>query len=615
MRALNNPTVPTRLIDVHDHDSQTWSLMETKNHQSYSKYIAVSHRWTEDTPRLLKDNYTSFQTGQHDKVVPRNYEDVFVLCRRLNIRYVWIDSLCIFQDSADDFLEEAATMTEVYANAFCTFSICWECPRGFLRPRETRAIPRNGPLTEDSLKWSDRYVFVQDRRELHLAIGQAPVNRRGWVLQEQLLSPRVLYLGNDQFYWECDEGLLCETEPDCFHPQYNDYKRRSVLVDESRKLQAWHSFVDQFMRLGLSFERDRLLAISGIARFLFSLRDKRLPDGSRPDSSLRIERKFGQTVEYFAGLQRAHWITDLLWYPDLGGRTTWQPKDTYYQRPGPESFKRRPDDIVPSWSWAACPGPIQWTLSSRDGIPIEEFPKHDGGPLACLRKSHFEPLGNDVYGLPKSASLDISCLLIQARYTELSGSEDVHIRSEKSVNKATNNYFEWHTDGFLLPLPYPQLHSDEQSVFITPVEPCDSFIATCFIMPLHKIRGPGEMMITGLIVQERSQADCETREFVRIGSFTKNHTLHEHSRVNEMDRVRALFSIHPVKDPIVEDRTKDRASMGVLNALLKNLPTDGDEFEQELHECTQGWKKEESLGTELEDSVTLKAEWATIRLV
>ncbi|CZS77786.1 unnamed protein product [Fusarium graminearum] len=294
MRALNYPTVPTRLIDVHGHGSKTWSLIETKKNQSFSKYVALSHRWTDDTPRLLRDNCISFQTGQHDKDVPRNYQDVFVLCRKLDIRYVWIDSLCIVQDSADDFLREASTMTEVYANAFCTFSICWESPDGFLRPRDTRTIPRDGPFSS-----------------------------------------------------------------------------------------TWKCFLDQ------------------------------------------------------------------------------------------------------------------------------------------------------------SASLDISCLLIQAKYLELEGPKDVKKSLEKSVDQTTDGCFNWYTDGFLLPLPYPRLHSDERSVITVPIEPCDNFIATCFVMPLLGGIYHHDVSIRGLVVQERPQADRKTREFVRIGSFTRYHDIEDPIKDREIMAVMA----------------------------------------------------------------------------
>ncbi|RGP81760.1 hypothetical protein FLONG3_145 [Fusarium longipes] len=589
---MNSLVIPTRLIDVHGCNSQAWSLVETTKHQDFSKYVALSHRWTADTPRLLRDNYVATQAGRPDSAVPRKYQDVFVLCRKLDIRYVWIDSLCILQDSADDFLREAASMTEVYANAFCTFTICWESPDGFLRPRNIRAISRMDSITQDPRALSDRYVSVIDEGELRAAIGNAPVNQRGWVLQEQLLSSRILYLGNDEIYWDCDHGFFSETEPLSWITILDDYRRGKIVVNERHKLLTWRDLVVQFMTLGLSFERDRLLAISGIARFLFSLAEKSLPEGG--DNS---HRKLGQNVEYFAGLQRAHWIEDLLWCPDLEGpvRTKYQSGEHREHSSG--SFKRCVDDIVPSWSWAACPGPIRWTAYDGDfrgGKPIGEMPQLKGGPLACLRKINFNPLGSDVYGLPKSASLDISCLLIRAEYEELDGPEDaLKWLDDYGKDRVIDGLFTFHTDSFLLPLPYPRVHSDERSVVTVPVvPPCENFTGTCFIMPLLRTKYRDDVQIMGLVVQERPRADSEAREFVRIGSFTKSRDI-----------------------GIWAEAENDRAHMGVVNALLKHLPNDGDEFEQKLRECARVWKEKEKIGDGVRDGIMVKAEWTTIRLV
>jgi hypothetical protein len=38
-----------------------------------------------------------------------------------------------------------------------------------------------------------------------------PLNQRGWVLQERILSPRALYFGREQLFWECREFVACES--------------------------------------------------------------------------------------------------------------------------------------------------------------------------------------------------------------------------------------------------------------------------------------------------------------------------------------------------------------------------------------------------------------------
>jgi hypothetical protein len=47
------------------------------------------------------------------------------VCRSLSVRYLWIDSLCIIQDSKEDWAREAANMAYVYSNSYLTISADW----------------------------------------------------------------------------------------------------------------------------------------------------------------------------------------------------------------------------------------------------------------------------------------------------------------------------------------------------------------------------------------------------------------------------------------------------------------------------------------------------------
>lgn len=120
---MSERRIPTRLLDLQGNLSQTWSLVDTgENPAKYTKYIALSHRWTEDVPKLMEENSKRFHNGELDRILPHRYQVVLALCRKLSVRYIWIDSLCIFQDSPDDFRREAATMVDVYKGAFCNLS-------------------------------------------------------------------------------------------------------------------------------------------------------------------------------------------------------------------------------------------------------------------------------------------------------------------------------------------------------------------------------------------------------------------------------------------------------------------------------------------------------------
>ncbi|KAM5385625.1 hypothetical protein ACJZ2D_000824 [Fusarium nematophilum] len=344
--------IPTRLVDLHGRESKMWSIVETNGDaEKYNKYVALSHRWSSDTPQLRQENWHLFKEGQPDDVLPRDYQDILSLCRRLEARYVWIDSLCIFQDSAEDFQREAATMMDVYMNAFFT---------------ET-------------------------------AVSNAPINRRGWVLQERLLSPRILYLGNDQVYWECHELMTSEAAPNGM-PRGVECRSREPIA-KSQDNSRWQHLVREYTQNELTFEADRLVAFTGIAKLVA----QRTQDA------------------YMAGMFKRRLLFDLLWAPATALPPMFM--DKFDRERLRCSTKRTPGDGVPSWSWAASSGPVDWLRPGYWGRWSErelyEFSLPMVKRLAWFEGSNFMAGGYDEdFGKSEGASLDMMGLLIPARFDD-----------------------------------------------------------------------------------------------------------------------------------------------------------------------------------------------------
>ena len=51
---------------------------------------------------------------------PKTFHDAIQITRQLGIRYLWINSLCIIQDSKEDWAIEAAAMGGVFKNSYVT---------------------------------------------------------------------------------------------------------------------------------------------------------------------------------------------------------------------------------------------------------------------------------------------------------------------------------------------------------------------------------------------------------------------------------------------------------------------------------------------------------------
>ena len=203
--------LPTRLIriELSSNPSNPSIKLEVVNSTDQNtKYLAFSHCWGLTMPlKLLQANKSDFLESIEFSKLSKNMQHAVRIAHSLEIPYIWIDSLCIIQDSDEDWKAEAATMGDVYAGAFCTVAStgsssseggCFhERNTLSLRPCEIGASSRNGLLPE----WI--YIRRDDLSDFRRGVDRAILNTRGWVLQERLLSRRILHFGAEMLYWEC----------------------------------------------------------------------------------------------------------------------------------------------------------------------------------------------------------------------------------------------------------------------------------------------------------------------------------------------------------------------------------------------------------------------------
>ena len=187
------------------------------------KYIALSHCWGQDPPTknnpqfcTTDNNITARLEGFSFPKLPKTFRDAVQVTRELGIQYLWIDSLCIIQWNQKDWEHEAARMEGVFASAYCTIaaSSAVDSEAGFLK----RNVSNECVLAQDAsgrrfyicadTDDSNNYIDIDD---FDGRVGEAPLNKRAWVMQERVLSRRIIHFSDEQIYWECGEGVYCET--------------------------------------------------------------------------------------------------------------------------------------------------------------------------------------------------------------------------------------------------------------------------------------------------------------------------------------------------------------------------------------------------------------------
>ncbi|ETS86456.1 hypothetical protein PFICI_00284 [Pestalotiopsis fici W106-1] len=200
--------LPTRIIDTAGSDPK---LVDGGGRRDV--YAALSYCWGGHSDfTLTTATEQSFRAGLPLNDFPPTLRHAILIVKALGIRYIWIDALCIIQDSAQDWASEASRMRHVYTGAVVTIAAACASTtgEGIFRDRT------QGNYPQCWLDWTNGAtpapkVFLRPGTELwddkmHLGA----LNTRGWVLQETLLAPRTLWFSHQQICFECPKGSVDE---------------------------------------------------------------------------------------------------------------------------------------------------------------------------------------------------------------------------------------------------------------------------------------------------------------------------------------------------------------------------------------------------------------------
>lgn len=365
--------LPTRVIDLGPPRSNQVPYIYTSRGE-FARYCTLSHRWGKNTIlSTLKQNIEAHKLRLPLELMSSNFKDAIEVCRELCVRYLWIDSLCIIQDSREDWEEESAKMGDYYWNSFFTIAAdhasdyyqgCFSrrdpysiqpCNITFTFPHEIdRAIAevRVAPRIQDGIDWRHKQYSILDTRS--------------WVLQERVLSPRTLFFGEHQLTFCCITMRASESIPEgsdrtganvqasfeefqrkirtfnaalqdgrpidvtsngaartgtrtdmqtgemvtSMEPEFND-KRQEQPKHLLELRSNWYELLVEYNKRSITQKSDVFPALSGLAQ--------------------RFHKILGET--YFAGIWSGDLIGGLLWSVDMNSQKG-------------ESYR------APSWSWA-----------------------------------------------------------------------------------------------------------------------------------------------------------------------------------------------------------------------------------------------------------------------
>ena len=327
---------PTRLIEI-DRTGAEHQLHLSIEHSSKVEYLTLSHRWGTRPALTLTKAMISLWAGNIPyEDLSQTYRDAVIATNRLGFKYLWIDALCIVQDSKEDWYQEASAMADVYTNSICNLSA--------LHARDdsdgmfsTRKPEENFPIVAalTSAKRPQRILHVEPHEYWDEQISRKELNRRGWVVQERLLAPRILHFGKTQLLWECRELHASESFPSGVQhgeswPNLTAHLQSwgAGKRDDDKIIRhsiAWYEVINLYSASNLSVCSDKLVAISGVAKV------------------------FGNAFndDYCAGLWKSSIIHSLAW------------KILSSDGVRPSSYR------APSWSWASMDGQVDFEVYSH----------------------------------------------------------------------------------------------------------------------------------------------------------------------------------------------------------------------------------------------------------
>ncbi|PVI00581.1 HET-domain-containing protein, partial [Periconia macrospinosa] len=334
-RGSNRSMLPSRVLKISD-EGNSVRLIDAFD----GKYAALSYCWGKE-PQTIITTKRSLDQWKKDipiQDLPQTIKDAIFTTYKLGILYLWVDSLCILQDSWDDQKMEIPRMSEIYHGAYVTISAaCAEdCHQGFLHRRQPKIAAIPCAYTDGSLGILNLYQVF--------GVVPEPIHKRAWTLQEHVKSCRILEYGTQQL------RRICRGDPDNAEilKHYDPAKGIwTIRMVPKMILTYWRRLVLDFTSRGIGHATDRPLAIHSIA----------------------MEYQRILNVKYLNGLWGGEFFSsELLWERDTSREPAQRPNMPH----------------IPSWSWFS----VQETINKWREWPSDycddNFRYRDASPGSCM---------------------------------------------------------------------------------------------------------------------------------------------------------------------------------------------------------------------------------------
>ncbi|TVY37357.1 hypothetical protein LOCC1_G006339 [Lachnellula occidentalis] len=325
--------MPKRLVDVGRLGGAPPRVVMSRDLKKQStspiKYTTLSYCWEGANFCTKKENVTLHKQGLDYEHLPRTLQDAINVTRQLNIAYIWIDALCIVQDDPAEWEVESSRMRDFYSGSSLTIAAsdaadgyagCF--PANF--DDDAGLEPPGIFFTTSNIRDEGEFIVRFQVGDIRALTNKIVLNSRGWVLQEMVLSNRIVHCMKSGLYWQCRCASQTETGLKFDGSAFNDISIAALphgaqMGTETNEI--WCNWMENYSRRHFTFPADRLPALAGITRY-YQDATKDIP---------------------ILGLWESTFHQDLLW------------RRNHRDEPTPNPIRN-----APSWTWLSCPYDISF---------------------------------------------------------------------------------------------------------------------------------------------------------------------------------------------------------------------------------------------------------------
>jgi Heterokaryon incompatibility protein (HET) len=273
-KAVKYPHIYTKKFSLQpDFLIDTYEMCLTKS-EGKENYVALSYVWG-DVPTLKTtiENLSSMQqpgalaNAIAKLQIPLTIAHTIHLIQKLDMRYLWVDSICIVQDDNIIKNHQIENMGSIFANASLTI-IAAE------GQHSNHGISGIRGLSEP--RQSTQHIFalpngIRVCHEPSINVTATKWDTRGWTYQEDFFSSRKLIFGGARVTWKCRNVEFREDfEMDC----PTRAKPQGMATLENFISNGWPDLFSYaiacgfFNRRYFTYARDANLAFAGLCSIL-----------------------------------------------------------------------------------------------------------------------------------------------------------------------------------------------------------------------------------------------------------------------------------------------------------------------------------------------------------